>query len=242
MKLIIAHLYYDLLNLYGENGNIKALKHQLEHQGIKVIIKNLSIDDELDFNSYDLVYMGMGTEENQKIALKHLITYKDTIKECIANNHFFLITGNSLELFGKHIMDINDKKHKALNIFDYQAQEQEKSIVGELTFKTNLINEDIIGFQNRRSQITLLNDNPLFEVIKGIGSCPSSMNEGIHYHNFYGTYVIGPVLIRNPKFLVHFIKELVTYHNHNFKFKSFDTKTETLAYHNFIKNFVNKGE
>lgn len=239
MKLIIAHLYYDLLNLYGENGNLKALKKQLEDQGIKVIIKNLSINDTLDFNSYDLVYMGMGTEENQKLALKHLLPYKDTIKECIENNHFFLITGNSLELFGKHIMDIDNKKHKALNIFDFEAKEQSTSVVGELTFKCSLIKDDIIGFQNRRSIGTSLNDYPLFEVIKGIGSNPHSNNEGIHYHNFYGTYVIGPLLVRNPKFLTYFTKELINYHNKKFKFKAFDVKVDTLAYHNFKQNFPN---
>ena len=30
----IAHLYYDLMNLYGENGNIRYLKNRLEEQDI----------------------------------------------------------------------------------------------------------------------------------------------------------------------------------------------------------------
>ena len=51
----IAYLYYDLFNLYGENGNIKVLKKELENQGLKVAIHFLTIGYELNFNDYDLV-------------------------------------------------------------------------------------------------------------------------------------------------------------------------------------------
>ena len=33
-KFKIAHLYYDLMNLYGENGNVRYLVKQLEEYGI----------------------------------------------------------------------------------------------------------------------------------------------------------------------------------------------------------------
>ena len=29
MKIVIGHLYYDLMNLYGEIGNVMALKNAL---------------------------------------------------------------------------------------------------------------------------------------------------------------------------------------------------------------------
>jgi CobQ-like glutamine amidotransferase family enzyme len=235
MQLVIAHLYYDLLNLYGENGNIKALKKHLEDQDIKVVIKQLSLDDELDFNNYDLVYIGMGTENNQKLALKHLIKYKDQVNEAIEKGKFFLITGNAIELFGKHIIDIEGKKYKGLNIFGYQAKETTERLADEIIFETPLIGNKIIGFQNQRSTMTNTKDY-LFNVIKGIGSYPSSQTEGIHYQNFYGTYVIGPILIRNPEFLEYFIKALVSSKDSNFKFKKFNVKYDSLAYQNFVEN------
>ena len=73
MNIVIAYLYYDLLDLYGESGNIKVLKHHLLNQGINPIIKLLTINDKLDFKKYDLVVISAGTEKNQMIALKHLI-------------------------------------------------------------------------------------------------------------------------------------------------------------------------
>ena len=80
----IAYLYYDFLNLYGESGNIKIIDNVLKSNKIKHEILYLSLDDELDFDSYDLVYIGSGTEENQKIALKHLMNYQEDIKKYMA--------------------------------------------------------------------------------------------------------------------------------------------------------------
>jgi hypothetical protein len=236
MKFTIGYLYYDLLNLYGENGNIKVLKKQLENQGISVSINFVTVDDELNFEKYDLVYIGAGTENNQKIALRHLLKYKQEIKLAIENNKFFLVTGNSIELFGKHILDKKKRKYRALEVFKYSAKEEEFRMIDESLFKSDLIEQEIVGFQNQGSVIKDLK-NPLFKVIKGIGSYPNSKNEGLHYNNFYGTYLVGPILVRNPDLLKYFIKELVCSKNSNFKFKKFNLKLEYDAYNTFINNF-----
>ena len=102
MAITIAHLYYDILNLYGESGNIKILKYALEKSGYKVIIKFVTVDDILEFDTYDLVYMGMGIPENFNIVIKHLKKYKKDIETYINNNKLFIATGNSYELFGKY--------------------------------------------------------------------------------------------------------------------------------------------
>ena len=83
MEINILHLYYDLLNLYGENGNIKALKKHLEEMGVRVNIEFLTINDVIDFSRYDFVYIGAGTEKSQKLVLKHLLKYKKDIKNYI---------------------------------------------------------------------------------------------------------------------------------------------------------------
>ena len=101
MIIHIAHLYYDLMNLYGENGNIKALIYALKSQNIKVNLDKLTINDEIDFNKYDLIYIGCGTESNELIVLNDILKYKKDIKKYIENNKFILATGNSFELFGK---------------------------------------------------------------------------------------------------------------------------------------------
>lgn len=229
----IAYLYFDILNLYGENGNIKALKKEFENQGVKAVIHFLTIDDELKFSDYDLVYMGASTENNQKLVLPHLKKYKKEIKEAIKNKKFFFITGNSIELFGKYILTLEQEKIEALNIFDYYAIQKEKRSIDECIMKCDFLDKPIIGFQN---QCTVMYDNnkPLFDVIKGIND---TNNEGIKHNNFYGTYVLGPVLARNPELLKHLIKEVLLSKNNKFKFKKFDLELNEEAYNCFVNNF-----
>lgn len=240
MNITIAHLYYDLLNLYGESGNVKALEYQLEGQGITVKIKFLTIGDTLDFSKYDFVYMGAGTEENQKLALKHLIKYKDKVKEAMENGTFFLITGNSLELFGKCIIDRNEKRTKTLNVFDFYTKQENFRMVDEALVKSKFIKPYILGFQNQGSVIKSNDQFILFDVVKGIGSFPNSKIEGVHKNNFYGTYLIGPILVRNPELLKYMVKELITSKKRDFKFRRFNLTLENKAYNEFMKNYYSE--
>lgn len=211
----IAYLYYDFLNLYGESGNIKIISNVLKQNKIKNEILYLSLDDELDFNSYDLVYIASGTEDNQKIALEHLSKYKEEIKKYIESNKFMLVTGNSVDLFGEKI--ISDKEYEGLGIFDYNVI-QDKRKMEELYIGGNIINKKILGFINNNSYISEIK-YPLFD------------NEGIKYNNFYATYILGPILVRNPEFLKYFLNNLTG------KKLKYDLKIETKAYNEFVKNF-----
>ena len=223
MKTIkIAHLYYDLMNYYGEQGNVLALKTAIEYAGFKVNVKTLSVDDEIDFEKYDIFYMGMGTKRNQEIVRKDILKYKEKIGNVI-DKKMFIMTGNSYELFGKKIDD-----KKCLGIFNFNSITTDR-IVGEQVFKSNIINETIIGFQNRFSSNDI-KDDYLFEVIKGTGNDLESKVEGIHKNNFFGTYLLGPILIRNPYFKDALLKYI--------GIDKVNTKlTDYKAYHEYLKNF-----
>lgn len=210
MKIVIGHLYYDLMNLYGEIGNIKALAYHLKEQGIKYEVKNISIEEDINFDELDLIYIGSSTENNREIAFEHLKKYKNEIKEAIENNKFFLITGNALTLFSKEY----------LGIFDFHYEESKRN-VNEINL--NYKDKDIYGFINNSDKLTYGNVNNLF------------MNDGIKYNNFYGTTLIGPLLVRNPEFLKEFIKDLIKSKDKKFKLKKINIKLNELAYDEFME-------
>lgn len=239
MKIKIAHFYYDLLNLYGENGNVKALKQALEQAGCDVTISFITIGDTPKFQQYDVIYIGAGTEENQKIALADLHQYKQEIKQAITNHKLFIVTGNALELFGTHIIDHNQQIHEGLNIFPYHAEEVPFRIVDEALFSSTLIPKPILGFQNQGSVIKDI-DTPLFQVIEGTGSYPHSSTEGIHKYEFYGTYLIGPLLVRNPKLLEYFCKKIIKQKYPQIKLKKLTFTFEEKAYQSFMKEHYPK--
>ena len=144
MKITILYLYYDILNLYGESGNVKALKKYLESLQVDVHIKFSTLNDEINLKDVDMIYIGMGSDNNQLLALKHLKKYKKEIKEFILNGKFVLATGNAMELFG-HSID----HEPALNIFSYSTKKETYRIVDEALYKTNFISSYMIGFNNR---------------------------------------------------------------------------------------------
>ena len=234
MKTIkIAHLYYDLMNLYGENGNVRYLKKKLEDQDVEVKVYFLSVDDEIDFSKYDIYYIGTGSEDNQRIVLEDIMKYKDDIKKAIDGNKYFIATGNSLELFGKEI--IGKDKIKCLDIFNYTATVNKDRIVGEQLYSSKLIDKKIVGFQNRVCTLDNL-DNTIFNVTEGSGYNKKNMTEGFRVNNFIGTYLLGPILVRNPYLCDYFIKDIfksldITYNKTNYN------DTDYKAYNEYMKNF-----
>ena len=216
MKINILCLYYDLMDLYGDTGNVRVLKYHLDDLGIKYNIKYLSIDDKLSFNDYDLVLIGASTEENRDICLNHLLKYKKDINNAIDSDKFFLVTGNALGMFGKKLYDKD-----ALGIFNFSVNKSEERVSKEVVLE-NKICKPIYGFMNHSDEV-ISNDNPLFE------------DEGVLYKNFYGTYVLGPILSRNPDFLEYFLKKLVLSKDKKFKFKKLNLSLEKKAYDEFIE-------
>lgn len=219
MEITIGHLYYDLMNLYGEIGNIKVLTYHLKNQGIKVNIKNLSIDDNINFDELDLIYIGSGTNNNQLLVLNDILKYKEDIHKYYNDNKFFLITGNAIELFGEQIIDIDNNVHEGLKLFDYYTKENKKRIVNEVYIPSLFTKENILGFNNHFGSI--YKDNIKLD------------NKFIFNNNFYGTYTLG-LLPRNPSFTKYFIKQLIINKNKKFKIKDFNFKLDKKAYTDFI--------
>ncbi len=219
MEITIGHLYYDLMNLYGEIGNIKVLTYHLKNQGIKVNIKNLSIDDNINFDELDLIYIGSGTNNNQLLVLNDILKYKEDIHKYYNDNKFFLITGNAIELFGEQIIDIDNNVHEGLKLFDYYTKENKKRIVNEVYIPSLFTKENILGFNNHFGSI--YKDNIKLD------------NDFIFNNNFYGTYTLG-LLPRNPSFTKYFIKQLIINKNKKFKIKDFNFKLDKKAYTDFI--------
>lgn len=220
----IGYIYYDLLNLYGDSGNIKALKERLTNQGINVKIDYISLGDIINFAKYDIVYFGSSTDDSLLIALDYLKEYKDDIKSYIDNNRFVLATGNSIELFGKYIQK-GDNKIEALDILNYYTEYNESRIVNDINYSCTISDKNIVGFENHRGHIISKEKNFLYK---------DDNKYGVIYKNFIGTYLIGPLLIRNPYFMQDYLKKLLNTNelkedNYNLEIESYKKAVELLS-------------
>lgn len=99
----MLHLYYDIMNLYGDYGNISILKKHIEDQGVEVLLDKKTIGEEINIDEYDFIFIGSGTERNLDVVLNDMKKYKDKLNEYINKEKVILLTGNSFEMFGKTI-------------------------------------------------------------------------------------------------------------------------------------------
>lgn len=200
MKLL--HLYHDLLNLYGEYGNVVVLKKHLIDQGFDVALDKKTINDDFDFNDYDFIYCGSGTEKNLMVALNDLLNRKESLIKAIDNDKVFLFTGNAMELLGKTI----DGK-EGLDIVPIETTFTDKRFTGDVIVKNETIGE-VVGFINKCSLIKEDESIKLFNYVFKQSEINDNTYEGYHYKNVYGTHIIGPILVKNPSFMKTVIKLL----------------------------------
>lgn len=213
MIIKILHMYYDLMNLYGEYGNIKILEHHLKDADIEVQVDRKTVGDTISLNDYDFIYIGCGTEKNQEVVLEDLKKYKQDLIKYIENDKYALFTGNSFEILGKKIAD-----KEGLNILNFEVLKTKDRITSDVILKSKYLKNEVVGFINKMSNI-VNNQNPLFDVIFGIGENENNDHEGIKYKNVYGTYVSGPILVRNPEFLRTLMLGICEKKDKNFKCK-----------------------
>lgn len=236
----IAHLYYDLMNLYGEHGNVRCLTHHLESHDVRVIVHNLSIDDKIKFDDYDIFYIGSGSKESFLLTLNDLMKRKEDIIKAYNKNKFFFVTGNALDFFGESFTTVDDVKYETLGLFKYQSYETDFRIVGEQVFEMKDLKDEVIGFENRNSVLKNVHEKNLFTIKSGTGYAPNETKDGILKKHFYGTYLLGPLFIRNPYFTEKIIKEILR--QRKLEYKPFEDEIEITAYHEYQKNLLNEKE
>ena len=122
-EIKILYLYPDILELYGDYGNIQVLRYRLEQRGFKATIDTYSIGDEKpNFSDYDLVFAGGGADQEQSILSTDLIKYKEEIKNAINEGVFFLMICGAYQLFGKYYKGVEGNIIPGLEIFDYYTE------------------------------------------------------------------------------------------------------------------------
>lgn len=206
MSIKILHLYHDLMNLYGEIGNVRILDRKLKDQGQDVDITWWTLGDAKGgLGDFDFIYCGAGTEHSRNAAMEDLRPYAGELKAAMEAGVPMLFTGNSFEMLGHSLVDADGVSHGGLGLFDFDVEEQkEKRYTGDVILKSREFDKPFVGFMNRCSKVSDHEDY-FFDVEKVIGTIQET-REGVRSHNFYGTQLIGPIIGRNPHFSAHLVR------------------------------------
>ncbi len=195
MKIEI--LFPEFCNLFGDTGNVRFLKQCLP----EATFIETPITQEPAFVSgdVDLIYMGPMSEKSQIKVIKALTPYKERLAALMEKNVPMLFIGNACEVLCQTIETPGDPVF-GLGILPYCAKQEMIKRYNGLTMGT-FEDMTILGF---RSQFTFgygnNQDTPFLKVIRGAGLNPESQFEGFKINNCIATYLLGPILVINPKF------------------------------------------
>ena len=198
----ILHWYHDLMNLYGDYGNVKALAKHLEDQGVSVTVERKTLGEKVSLGAYDFVYIGSGTEKRQALCLEEILTYRDEIEGYLKEGKLFLATGNAMELFGEKIDD-----REALSFVRMQTRHTKDRYVSDVIAENGLFRKTV-GFINRSTVLDYPEDDALFRYLFIEKGMDHNAYEGFRKDSLFGTHLIGPLLVKNPRIMEYFALEL----------------------------------
>ena len=264
----ILYLYPDMLELYGDYGNIQVLKYRIESRGYKAIIDRYSIGNAApNFNDYDIVFAGGGADNEQSILAEDLVKYKDNIKDAVNNGVFFLLICGAYQLFGKYYKGVEGNIIPGLEVFDYYTvanPDRKKRCIGNIVIDTTLdaninieksansneyssnnidtlnLKTKVIGFENHGGQ-TFDISNSFGNVLFGNGNKFGDSEEGFFENNVIATYLHGPLLSKNPELCDYIIKYcLDRKYNGNIELEPLNDEFENLCRKQLLNRFLEK--
>lgn len=245
-EIKLLYLYPDMLELYGDYGNIQVLKYRLEKRGFNLIVDKYSIGDKApDFNSYDIVFAGGGADNEQSILSKDLIKYKDNIKKAVDTGVFFLLICGAYQLFGKYYKGVEGNIIPGLEVFDYYTiaePDRKKRCIGNIVLNVNLSGKEtkVIGFENHGGQTFGINSS-FGRVLYGNGNKFGDDEEGFFSKNVIATYLHGPLLAKNPEISDYIISYcLERKYNEKINLNKLDDSFEEKCRKQLLKKFLNE--
>lgn len=206
MELNICHLYPDLLNVYGDVGNILILKHRAEARGIKVNVINISLNDKFDAENTDILFFGGGQDFEQSIVSDDLKTIKKpSLQEYIENEKIVIAICGGYQLLGKYYMAPNGEKIEGLGILDIYTEGGENRFIGNTVIYNEEFDETYVGFENHSGRTYINELKPLGKCLHGYGNNGEDGYEGCIYKNTYCSYFHGSLLSKNPELADRFL-------------------------------------
>lgn len=224
MEINITHLYPDLLNLYGDKGNIAAFSKRLEWRGIKAAVTEIT-EDTFSLENTDILFLGGGSEREQNIVKERLGKMRDEICRYAEDGGVVLAVCGGLEMLAE------------LKVIDAQVLQGER-ISDNIIISCDIDGKsfNVSGFENHTGRVAPNAGVPLGKVMYGKGE-----NEGVIYKNVFGTYMYGPLLPKNPA-----LTDIILTRALKKKYSDFDELTavddelENLANRNIINRCLEK--
>lgn len=227
--LVIAHLYPYEMNIYGDTGNVIALRRRLEWRGLAARVDPVPVGTGYDLSGADVVFGGGGQDRSQLEVAGDLQRRRGAIHEAVAAGTVFLTICGTYQLFGRRFLTQDGEEIPGIGVFAMDTIGGRKRMIGNVVVATPW--GDLVGFENHSGR-TLLDpgQQPLGRVVRGYGNNEARRHEGAVTANCFGTYLHGSLLPKNPAFADALLtRALRRRHGEGFSLEPLDDSLERAA-------------
>ena len=200
MTLRVAHLYPDVMNIYGDRGNVIALRYRCEARGIGFELSEVGVGDAFDPANYDLVLIGGGQDREQRRIADDLVAMGSALRAAIEGGLGALAVCGGFQLFGHRYVDHDGGIIPGIGVFDVETRHpgpRADRCIGDVVLETEF--GEIVGFENHGGRTYLApGQQPFGTVKRGFGNNAEDGGEGARTKNAIGTYLHGSLLPKNP--------------------------------------------
>jgi len=199
MKLNILHLYPKEMNLYGDHGNVLAIKRRAQWRNIEVNVIKYEPGAKIP-NDIDIIFGGGGQDSGQSEIEADLQKIAPKLQNLIEDGAPCLVICGLYQLFGRYFKTAEGQKINGVNILDITTNAGPTRLIGNISINSYGFGK-IVGYENHSGLTSLGPKAKAFgQVIMGAGNNGEDGTEGCRYKNCFGTYLHGPILPKNPKF------------------------------------------
>ena len=209
MELKICHMYPDVLNLYGDGGNIRCITRRLQWRGIDAEVTRLPIGSSASLGGFDLVFIGGGQDFEQQVLLEDLHRGKDReIRAAVEDGLPFLTICGGYQMLGSYYETYDGQRCDFIGALDLYTVGSKVRMIGNYSFRCGEESGGsvVVGFENHSGKTWLGSGvQPLGKVLSGCGNNGEDGSVGARYKNVFGTNSHGPLLPKNPVFCDHLL-------------------------------------
>lgn len=198
--LNICHLYPDLLNLYGDRGNVLAFAARCRWRGLPVTVHRVRLGEEVNFKEMDFLFLGGGSDREQSLMVEDLKRQAGVLKEAIEDGLVTLAICGGYQLLGHYYRTGDGEVIPGMGLLDFYTEAGLRRLTGNVAVEVKLEGKSfkITGFENHAGRTYLKGVPPLGHVLAGYGNNGQDGSEGARYKNVFCSYLHGPLLPKNP--------------------------------------------
>ena len=237
MNLTIGHLYPELLNLYGDRGNIQCMMKRSLWRGIEAETIAFGLEDSIDFSKLDIVLLGGGSDREQRIVCSRLRDIRENFHHYVEDGGSVLAVCGGYQLLG-HYYKTEEDTLEGLSLVDLYTEQGSPRLIDNIVLENPDFSLPIVGFENHGGRTYIGDNKPFGKVVYGHGNNGEDGQEGVLYKNVVGTYLHGPLLPKNPHICDYLISNALERKYGKGALEPLDDTQEIQANQELYKRFV----